>query len=90
MSEAIRTYADTNRTDHPLIMAFIRARRFNLLSGGAVVAPWDLEPGHTVEEWNDASRALDDVPNIKGRQIAQEAWIQKFRQENAERNKRIH
>lgn len=71
-------------------MAFIRARRFNALSGGAVVAPWDLEPGHTVDEWIDASRALDDVPNIKGRQTAQETWIQKFRQEHTERNKRIH
>lgn len=51
-------------TKHPLLGAILLAQRINRVSGGAVIAPWEVD--QLPETWLDAFVALtDDLPEIR-------------------------
>lgn len=63
---------ETGYTSHPLLVAMIDAQRINHFSGGAFIAPWDLEPDHDLGEWIEAADALSEMPSMRARKKAQE------------------
>lgn len=63
-----------------MFMAFIEAQRLNRLSGGTVIAPWDIERGFALEEWLDAANALtEDLPVVQERKLQHERIFNKRR-----------
>lgn len=76
---------DTGETTHPLLMAFFQAQHLNLQTGGAVIAAWDILPGHTLEEWIEAARTLSTLPTEKKRKTAINDYYLKSRREHQER-----
>lgn len=82
----MRSLAERGATSHPLFKAFFMAHHINLQSGGAVVAPWDLEPGHSFEEWGEAALALADLPSLKSRRKATDQVFEKARKGNKHYN----
>lgn len=60
-------------------MAFFRAQHINQHSGGAVVAPWDLAEGYSLDEWAEAALLLSDVPARQRRIKAQQDVFMKAR-----------
>ncbi len=73
---------ETGYTSHPLLIALIDAQRLNHFSGGAVVAPWDLEPDHEMEEWIEAADALSEIPSLRARKKAQQKVFTDARRTN--------
>lgn len=71
--------AEKSVTSHQLFTAFIEAQRINRLSGGTVISPWDIEPGHDLEEWLEAAEALADLPSIRKRRSAEKQYLEKIR-----------
>lgn len=56
--------ASTHQTDHPRWKMIMLAQQINRLSGGALVAPWELE--QWPDEWLDAYQILwRGVPQTK-------------------------
>jgi len=41
--------------------------------------PWEIEPGHTLEEWSEAALQLSKVPAIHARKKAEHDYYDKFR-----------
>ena len=76
-------------TGFPLFKAFLQARVVNIHSGGAVIAPWELLPGYSEEEWIEAAMALNTVPAIQKRKKAEQQYFEKFRREHKD-YARIH
>ena len=72
-----------------MLMAFFRAQHINQHSGGAVIAPWDLEPGHSLEEWAEAALELSSLPTLRSRIKAQQQVFEKARREHKDYS-RIH
>lgn len=62
-----------------MLVAFFDASHINLHSGGAVIAPWDLLPGYSLDEWAEAAVALSDVPRLRRRIEAQKQVFEKAR-----------
>ena len=79
MKAAIEQVAKEGRTSHPLLAAFFLARMMNLQSGGAVIAPWEIEPGYEMEDWIDAVQMLEDVPKLQRDQRATDEFLKKRR-----------
>lgn len=94
LEQAAETFARSGRTAHPQFKAFFLAQHINQQSGGAVIAPWDIEPGYTVDEWSEAARVLSEVPSLKARSKAFEQVFEKARQSNKHYNalhaRRVH
>jgi hypothetical protein len=67
----------------------IEAQRLNGMSGGAVIAPWDIEPGHDLEEWLEASELFQNLPNIRNRIQAQDNYLNQWRRSHKD-YARIH
>ena len=63
-----------------MLVAFFEAQHINIHSGGAVIAPWDLLEGYSVDEWADAAKQLSDVPNIRRKHKAEQAYFEKIRE----------
>ena len=71
---------DTGRTTHPLLTQIALARTINLASGGAVIAPWEVD--QLPETWLDAFRfSVSDLQvATRARQKIQDvhsAWLAK-------------
>ena len=81
--------AETSITAHPMLAAFFQAQHINQHSGGAVIAPWDIEPGHSLDEWAEAALMLSDLPFIRKRKKAEQQVFEKVRRENKDYS-RIH
>jgi len=77
-----------------MLIAYFMAQHINQQSGGAVVAPWEIEPGHTLDEWAEAALALSRAPSLKARQSAVEKVFENVRKGNkhysALSKRRIH
>ena len=82
MSDAVEQLARENRTNHPLLVAFIEAQRINAMSGGTVIAPWDIEPGHPLEEWTEAADKFSELPQIRSRMKVQADYLKRWRAEH--------
>lgn len=65
-----------------MLLAYFQAQHVNQHSGGAVIAPWELVPGHTPDEWAEAAVQLSQVPSIKARKKAADAFFEKRRREH--------
>ena len=63
-------------------MAYFEAQHINLHSGGAVVAPWDLLEGYSLDEWAEAARLLSDVAGIRKRKKAEKDYFEKLRRKH--------
>ena len=86
LEEALRILADRGVTSHPLLRAFFIAHHINLQSGVAVIAPWDIEPGHALDDWGEAAMALAELPSLKSRRKAAEQIFEKARKGNKHYN----
>lgn len=51
-----------------------------------MIAPWDIEPGHPLDEWGEAAMALAELPSLKSRRKATEQVFEKVRQGNKHYN----
>lgn len=79
-----------------MIVAFFDARRINLYSGGAVIAPWDLLDGHSLDDWAEAAFLLSELSSIRRRKEAAKQVFEKARRQNKHyarlhyRNVKVH
>jgi len=65
-------------TTHPTLARILRAQKINRLSGGALVAPWEVD--ELSDEWLDAYAALDrDLPARQEAQAKVAAAFARFR-----------
>jgi hypothetical protein len=73
---------DTGSTSNPYFARILLAKQINQASGGAVIAPWDIE--QLPEVWLEAFRIL----NTDGRRQAEikqivaakkQAWVSRFK-----------
>jgi len=59
-----------------------------------VIAPWQIEPGYSVEEWTQAALALSELPSILKRKKAAEQIFENVRKKNKDyaglHKRRIH
>lgn len=65
-----------------MLVAFFRAQHINAHSGGAVIAPWDLLEGYSLEEWAIAAKMLSMAPDIRKRLEAQKKVFEKARRKH--------
>lgn len=82
----MQALVETGETAHPLLRAFYLAQYINGQSGGAVISPWEIEPGHSLDEWSEAAVALAKVPSMKSRRKAVEQVFEKARKGNKHYN----
>ena len=78
-----------------MLVAFFHAQHINLHSGGAVIAPWDLLDGFSLDDWVEAAAMLSRVPAIRRRFLAQKKVFEAARRKHKDyarlhRLKRIH
>jgi hypothetical protein len=80
LNDALPQILDNGSTTHPLLMQIALARTINQASGGAVIAPWEVD--QLTEIWLDAFRftttALVQSQNAMQRvQGLKSAWLNK-------------
>ena len=63
LNDALEYAARTGHTDHEKLRAVEVAKLINLLSAGAVIAPWEVE--QLDEEWVDVFRGLARLPSMR-------------------------
>ena len=61
MNDALDLAAQNRNTGHARLMAVQYARLINLYSGGAVIAPWEVD--QLDDEWLDVFLGLIDLPD---------------------------
>ena len=62
-----------------MLAAIFATQHLNHQCGGAVVAPWEIEPGHTLDEWADAAMMLSQRGKRKQRQSGVDDYLRKRR-----------
>jgi hypothetical protein len=72
---------ETGKTSNPYLARIALARMINQASGGAVIAPWEVE--NLPDDWLDAFRvqASSGQRRIEAKQkvnSAKSAWLKKF------------
>ena len=70
-----------------MLVAFFEAQHVNFHSGGAVIAPWDLVDGYSLDEWTEAAKQLSTVPDIRKRRKAEQKYFEKFRRTHPQYSK---
>lgn len=60
MNDALNDAARTGQTHHSQILAVQYAKLINLMSGGTVIAPWEVD--QLDEEWLNVFFGLLDLP----------------------------
>jgi hypothetical protein len=54
-----------------------------------VIAPWELLPGYSPEDWLEAAMALDTLPAIQARKKAEKKYLEDIRRKHKD-YARIH
>jgi len=67
--------------------AYFAAQHVKHHSGGAVIAPWDIEPGREMHEWVQAAVLLSQVPQMRNRRKETEAYLLKRRKAHPQYSK---
>ena len=47
-----------------------------------MIAPWELLPGYSPEDWLEAAMALDTVPTIQSRKKAEKKYLEDIRRKH--------
>jgi hypothetical protein len=74
-------------TSEPPLVNYLMAQRINQASGGAFVAPWEVD--QLPDEWIDAASALvDDLPGMMQSRQQVKAVVDKWRNSSTAYRKR--
>jgi hypothetical protein len=71
-------------TSHPKLTSIGAARRINLVSGGPVIAPWNVQD--LPDDWLDVFDGLSNMQEHEARQKAIERGFEQFRKKNQYRS----
>ena len=63
MNDALNTAAQKGTTAHEKIKAVELAKSINLLSNGAVIAPWEVD--QLDDEWIEVFKGLRELPRLR-------------------------
>lgn len=80
MNEALNEIARTSQTQHTELMAVQRARLINQLSGGPVIAPWEVD--QLDEAWLNVFYGLVNLPKRRENYQKFENRLQQRRREH--------
>ena len=73
--------ARTGRTSHPGIQAVWLAQQINMISNGAVIAPWEID--HLPEEWIEIILGMStDLPEMKKARDNVQKYFEKHRKDH--------
>lgn len=80
LSDALEYAARQGATDHKQLKAIQIAKLINLMSGGAVIAAWEVD--QLDEEWIDAFRQLARLPAMRASYQAFDRKLADIRQKH--------